>query len=135
MQQWTGVLAYTDRPTRTGTILVTPERLLTRPLPLPLFENYVGEEPDRDRPIGSVTTLSIHGDEVRAEGTIRDGILTPGQPMAVGIDVIPEDTDISDFAQVLYRRWRIAAATALTDPGRDSAWPGAVIRLKEEQPR
>ncbi|MFC4328321.1 hypothetical protein ACFPC0_10835 [Streptomyces andamanensis] len=125
MQHWTGTLAYTDRPTRTGTTLAHPERLLTRPLPLPLFLNEMD-----GHPVGAVTTLSIHADEVRAEGTIRDGILTPGRPLPVGIDVIPEDADTSS-GHALMRRWRIAAASVLNDPEhRAPAWPGTTIRLK-----
>jgi len=124
MIEWTGVLALLDKPTGDGRALATPERLLSRPLPLPLFT--------LDGPVGSINQLSIHGDQLRAEGTARDGILTPERPeLPVGLDA--DQTEYEAFGQgVIFTRWRIVGATLLTDATASGPWPEAVIRLKED---
>jgi hypothetical protein len=126
MNEWTGVLARLETPTADGRALATPERLLSRPLPLPLVDL-------NGQPAGAITALSIHGDEVRAEGTTRNGILTkkrPTRPIALDAD----QTEIHGQAEgVLFTRWRIIGATLL-DPTDTPPWPESQIRLKEDQP-
>lgn len=124
MNEWTGVLAVIGKPTRDGRALAEPERLLSRPLPLPLT-SLDGQ------PIGAITTLSIHGDWLRAEGTVRDGILTPERPeMPVGLDA--DQADFEAYGEgVLFTSWRVIGATLLTHDD-DPPWPEALIRLKED---
>lgn len=125
MNEWTGVLGRLEAPTADGKVLATPERLLSRPLPLPLFSIDGG-------PLGSINQLSIHGDEVRAEGTVRDGILTPEHPeLPVGLDA--DQTEYEAFGQGLrFTHWRIVGATLYADATASGPWPEAVIRLKED---
>lgn len=127
MIEWTGALAVLEEPTPDGRLLRRPERLLSRPLPRPLYT------PDGQSAVGAITHLSIHGDELRAEGTIRDGLLTPGQPLSVGLD-IDECEFHSTGEGVIFTHWRVIGAALLT--GHDTpSWPQAVIRAKIKEPK
>lgn len=128
MIEWTGVLACLDEPTEDGRVLQKPERLLSRPLPLPLF-SLDGTT------VGAITALSIHADQLRAEGTLRDGILTDERPE------LPVALDANDCAfysppggGVIFTRWRITGATLLLDNTAAAPWPQALIRAKENRP-
>lgn len=128
MIEWTGVLAHLDTPTEDGRVLQNPERLLSRPLPLPLFL-ITGE------PAGSITHLRIHADQLHAEGTLRDGLLTPDRP------TLPVALDADDCAfhsppggGVIFTQWRVTGATLLLEHGARAPWPQALIRAKETTP-
>lgn len=120
MNLWTGTLARLGTPAADGRRLAHPERLRAEPLPLPLT-NLEGQL------IGSITQLSIRADRLIAEGTIRNGILTPGQPLPAGLDVddlTPHPDDPSHYTD-----WRVRRAAA--DARLTPAFPDAHIRLKE----
>lgn len=122
MDEWTGTIAYLDRETEDGRTLATPETSLeTRPLPLPLL-NSAGEF------IGEVARVFIDGDELKAEGTIDEGVLRPGQKRSAGVNV---DRIGPDLCSTRFTQWRLYAVIAYTD-GRPPAWPDAHIRLKNE---
>lgn len=128
MNHWHGTLAYCDRPTPGGFVLARPERLRTRPLPMPLFAD------NSTTPIGSILTVSIHADEIRAEGIIRDHLLTPGQPTPVGVDVLGTRGDHHPDGHFVITDWTLASANVITRADRHPAWYGAHIQLKEDTP-
>ena len=122
MTEWTGTIAYLDRETEDGRTLATPRTALdTRPMPLPLIGSS-GES------LGTVARVFIDGDELKAEGTTREGFLRPGQRLPVGVDVDRIGPDPEDG---VFTEWRLCAVHAYTDD-RSPAWPGVHIRLKGE---
>jgi hypothetical protein len=130
MIEWTGVLAVLGQPSTGGLTLAVPERLLSRPLPLPLFD-------PAGHPVGAITHLSIHADQLRAEGAVRNGLLTPGRPMPVTIGVHTGDhgADYGTPTPVLYAHtWRLESAQLLTGLNDTPPWPQALIRMKEDTP-
>jgi hypothetical protein len=125
MNEWTGVLAHLDQPTQDDRVLAAPERLLSRPLPLPITALD-------GRIAGAITRLAIHGDEVRAEGTVRDGILTPERPeLPIALDADETTWHHDGPDRLVFDTWRITGATLLTDPT-SAPWPDSMIRLKED---
>lgn len=126
MDRWTGVLAYFDTQTEDGRVLRAPQELRTREFPLPLTVLA-----DAYKRLGTIDSVTVHGNELRAKGRIEDGVLRPGERLPVGIDVdqvdVPEE---SDGPQV-FTSWRLVAATAYVGESRMPAWPGAHIRLAD----
>lgn len=124
MIEWTGVLARLEAPTVDGRALATPERLLSRPLPLPL-RTLDGQ------PAGAIMKLSIHGEWLQAEGTAREGLLTQERPeLSVALEA--DQTDFEAFGEgVLFTSWRVVGATVLNEADARPPWPEAVIRRKE----
>ena len=126
MIEWTGVLALLDAPTADGKVLTTPERLLSRPLPLPILTLD-------GKPAAAITHLSIHGNQVRVEGTAREGLLTeerPAVPIALDAD---QTLWHQDGDHVIFTTWRIAGATLLLGADDRAPWPEAEIRLKGDR--
>lgn len=125
MDRWTGTLAYLDTPTLDGRVLQVPQELRTRDLPLPLAS--LGDAYER---LGTIDSVTVHGNELRGEGSIRDGVLRPGEKLPVGIDVDSVDYAGKD-APHIFVSWRLVAATVYRSQG-DLAWPGVHIRLADE---
>lgn len=123
MAEWTGPIAYLNRPTGDGRELAAPEELDTRDLPLPLIAT--------GGPVGSVERVFIDGDTVRAEGSIDDGVLAPGQNTPVGVDV---DNLVRGAAcSGVFTEWRLCAVHVYLGADERPAWPDAHIRLKDDR--
>ncbi|MFE2934869.1 hypothetical protein [Streptomyces sp. NPDC059278] len=125
MDHWTGTLAYLDTPTAYNRIIETPQIILTRPLPLPLLSTDEDESP-----LGAITTVSIHGNELRAEGTARTGTLQPGQRLPVGIDLADVHVTLTEDHHYVFDSWRLMAATIYRTG--HPAFPDTHIRLKDD---
>lgn len=126
MDRWTGVLAYLDTPALDGRVLQAPQELRTRDLPLPLAS--LGDAYER---LGTIESVTVRGNELHGEGTLREGILRPGEKLPVGIDVDEVDYPDEDAPQV-FVSWRLVAATVYVDQSRgEPAWPGVHIRLAD----
>lgn len=126
MSTWTGHLATLGQATPEGLVLVRPERLRARPLPLPVA--WSG-----GHPVGSITRVFIHGDQLRAEGTIRNNLLAPGERLPIAIELDDLHADPLHADTLTYYRWRLAGASVHPFLNPDSGFPGAHIRLKEPQ--
>lgn len=124
MQHWTGTIAYLDTPTVDGRTLQAPQELRLAGPPLPLLST--GETTEH---LGSVDSVTIRGRELRADGTVRDGVLKPGEKLPVGVDL----DDVTFASPGTLVRWRLRAVTAYLGHG-EPAWPGAHIRLVEAGP-
>lgn len=124
MQSWNGVIARLDTPSLDGRVIRTPETLSTGDMPLPLLVLGGG-------PAGAVTAVTVHGDELRAEGTVRDGLLVPGEDMPVGVE-LDRVNDTVDGELYVLREWRLRAVTIYLDRGRP-AFHGAYIRLSTDR--
>jgi hypothetical protein len=126
MQRWTGTIAYLDTPAGDGRTLRAPQELRTGGLPLPLAVLRPGES----TPEGTVDSVTVVGNELRAEGSVSDGLLKPGENMPVGVDLDDVEFGPDDDTSVLVG-WRLRAVTAYRGQG-EPAWPGTHIRLADD---
>lgn len=126
MAEWTGIVAFLDQRTEDGRTLATPRELDTGSLPLPFVVTS-----SRIESVGTVEQVFIDGPALRATGTVRDGILTPGQDAPVGVDVDQITWDaVRDGVAV---DWRLRAVHLYLGDGADlrPAWPEARVRLND----
>lgn len=122
MADWTGIIAYLDRTTADGRKLVAPRELETGRFPLPLIADS-----DRGEPLGTVDRVFIEGQALRAEGTVRDGALAPGQEVPAGVDV---DRIVWDSVRDgVANEWRLRAVHVYFGKDHEPAWPGTFVRL------
>lgn len=110
--QWKGVLAPMDAPSKDGRVIAVLEGPPTRPLPLPLIDDGDGSF------VGSIERVWIEDGSLMGAGRVEPGILSPETPRPVGVDVDDVVTEEGPEGTIVLRRWRLMGARLYATPDR-----------------